>query len=101
MRVGAPAVQTTTPTQAALTTTTNPSFTQTMKDGLAFGVGTAVARNVVDRILSPSAPAPAALQTKSCEQQWTAFNHCIKAQLPENTCQDSLELLNQCLKQEK
>lgn len=75
------------------------SFTQTMKDGFAFGAGSAVARTVVDRMFSPSVPATQ--QTKSCEDRLTAFNHCIKAQLPENTCQDSLELLNQCLKEQK
>ena len=86
------------PTMGPFTPTT-PTFTQTMKDGLAFGAGAAVARNLVDRMMSPQTTVP--VQTKSCETQLTAFNQCIKAQLPENTCQDSLELLNQCLKQQK
>lgn len=33
-----------------------PSFGQTLKEGFAFGVGSSVARNVVDRMFSPSAP---------------------------------------------
>jgi hypothetical protein len=35
-----------------------PSMMDTIKEGFSFGVGTSIARNVVDRVMGPSSVAP-------------------------------------------
>lgn len=77
------------------------SFGQVMKDGFAFGVGSSIARTVVDSVLglssaSSSAAAPVPSVKKTCPELEAEFNSCIRGQLPEHTCQDFLERYNQC-----
>ncbi len=91
-----------------------PSFTQTMKEGFAFGTGTAIARNIVDRVMAPNpsstqpTPQPTTQPTTqppkvspTCETLYNEFDRCVRERIPEESCQASLERLNQCLKEQK
>jgi hypothetical protein len=104
-----PAVQRTVPTTSPFTPTPlhveQPTLGQTIKQGFGFGVGTSLARNLVDRAFASPAQPQTQTQTqtqtqqkpqKSCKELEAEFNQCIKGQLPENTCQDFLERYNQC-----
>jgi len=61
-----------------------PSLTDIVKEGFAFGVGSSVARNVIDRFMAPSQPPVKHIDTKvdkpepfeymQCMQD-SAFNH--------------------------
>jgi hypothetical protein len=83
-----------------------PTLGQSIKQGFGFGVGTSIARNVVDRMFAgPSASSVGAggavtslppKKMKTCKELEAEFNHCIQAQLPENTCQDFMDRYNQC-----
>lgn len=59
----------------------SPSFMNTVKEGFSFGIGSAVARNVVDRIMSPSSvsgPSETLVSKKEkCFDEKELFNKCI------------------------
>lgn len=81
-----------------------PTLGQSIKQGFGFGVGTSLARTLVERAfaspVSGQQPQQQAQQPqqqkKSCKELEAEFNQCIQAQLPENTCQDFMDRYNQC-----
>lgn len=64
---------------------------QTVKEGLAFGVGTSVARNMVDRMFQPSAA------RETCATQYTAFDNCILAHDDISLCVLQRDKLTACM----
>lgn len=89
-----------------------PGFLQSVKDGFSFGVGTSVARNLVDGwfgsgpkptgAFAPTTPtvSPPPSNTKPrCLEEQTSFDLCVKAAPHDiQTCQKQLDDLNTCLK---
>lgn len=70
-----------------------PSLFQTMQEGLAFGVGSSVARNMVDRAFQPSAPAP----RNTCADQYSVFDKCILTHEDIGFCMEPHESLKKCI----
>ena len=70
-----------------------PSLFQTMQEGLAFGVGSSVARNMIDRALQPSAP----VLRNTCGDQYAVFDKCILTHEDVNFCMEPHEALKKCI----
>jgi hypothetical protein len=83
----------------------SPSFMQTVKEGFSFGVGTSIARNIVDRVFgsspppvssSPVAPTPPSMPVQSVEPKVTIgedqhlYHKCIQDGGKHETCKDYL-----------
>jgi hypothetical protein len=69
-----------------------PSLLQTMQEGLAFGVGSSVARNIVDRFLQPSLPL-----RSTCLDEHSAFDKCILTHNEVGLCLDENDRLKRCI----
>jgi len=70
------------PTQVPALVQNKPSLTDIVKEGFAFGVGSSVARNVIDRFMAPSQVKPIDTKVDKPEpfeyiqcMQDSAFNH--------------------------
>jgi hypothetical protein len=70
------------PTQVPALVQNKPSLTDIVKEGFAFGVGSSVARNVIDRFMTPSQAKPIDAKVDKPEpfeyiqcMQDSAFNH--------------------------
>lgn len=101
------------------------SFGQTLKEGFAFGVGSSVARNIVDRWIGPPTsvgsvasaafPAPAAPSNPvrpqnppfspisvpspaitSCDKELQALNACLFSDRGEGVCADVIRAYREC-----
>jgi len=70
-----------------------PSLFQTMQEGLAFGVGSSVARNMIDRVLQPSAPVPRTI----CTDEHAAFDKCVMTHDDVRYCIDAHETFKKCI----
>lgn len=68
-----------------------PSLMQTMQEGLAFGVGSSVARTMVDRMFERSAA------RETCTAQYTAFDNCILAHEDVGMCLVDKDKLTACM----
>jgi hypothetical protein len=76
-----------------------PTFGQVVKDGFGFGVGTAVARQVVDRLFGPSVATAAPQQKKDdpimspflTDQQRLQYNQCILEGGTHSHCKELLQ----------
>jgi len=71
----------------------DPSLLQTMQEGLAFGVGSSVARNMIDRVLQPSASVPRTI----CTDEHAAFDKCVMTNDDVRFCIDAHETFKKCL----
>ena len=69
-----------------------PSLLQTMQEGLAFGVGSSVARNMVDRVLQPSLPL-----RNTCLNEHAAFDKCILTHNEVGLCLEENDTLKRCI----
>jgi hypothetical protein len=69
-----------------------PSFFQTIQEGLAFGVGSSVARNIVDRVLQPSLPL-----RSTCLDEHAAFDKCILTHNEVGLCLEENDRLKRCI----
>jgi hypothetical protein len=70
-----------------------PSLFQTMQEGLAFGVGSSVARNMIDRVMQPSALAPRV----TCVDQYAVFDKCILTHDDVSFCMEEHDNLKKCI----
>jgi len=73
---------------------TQPSFGDTVKQGLAWGTGNAIAH----RIFGPTVAIP--LQTKiesPCEKERVAFESCMKTKSTEDFCGEEQMMYTRCL----
>jgi len=68
-----------------------PSLFQTMQEGLAFGVGSSVARNMIDRLLQPGSP------PKLCTEEQGAFDKCVLRHDDVGFCMDAHDTLKKCI----
>lgn len=64
-----------------------------MQEGLAFGVGSSVARNMIDRVMQPSAPAP----KTTCVDQYAIFDKCILTHDDVSFCMEEHDKLKKCI----
>ena len=69
---------------AAPTQYQGPSFGQAVKDGIAYGVGSSIAHNVIGRMFSAPAytpresqPTPATKPTEACGVERNCFENCL------------------------
>ena len=70
-----------------------PSFMQTLKEGFAFGTGSSIARNMIDRVMPPSR-----VCHEPCVTEMNEFENCLLAQDSEAFCGDKRILLRDCVK---
>ena len=64
------------------------SFFQTIQEGLAFGLGSSVARNMVDKVLRPS---------DTCAVQYSEFTKCISEHEDTNVCMEEHATFKKCI----
>ena len=77
-----------------------PSFVQTIKEGFAFGAGSSIARNAIDRIMGQSLP-PSRVSHEPCIIEQRAFENCILTHDSEIFCGDRQIALSDCMKNTK
>lgn len=88
-----------------------PSFMQTIKEGFAFGTGSSIARNVIDRVMSPGQTLPTGqtLHTgqtlppsrvchEPCILELREYENCILTQDSEAFCGDKRLAFRECIK---
>ena len=76
-------------------------FLKTMKDGFAFGIGSSLARNLIE---TPKEFLKESEQNHQnykeyplkCKKLESEFNSCIQSNSPEETCQKEMDDLNMC-----
>jgi len=79
--------------------TKSPGFMSSVKDGFALGLGSSVARTLVDRAFTPAvAPAVPSSTRRTCDTLQEEFDSCVQLRIPSETCQRQLDLLNMCFK---
>jgi hypothetical protein len=71
-----------------------------VKDGLAFGLGSSVARHLVDSVFKTPPPTVEPRPYPKCETMQQEFESCVQLRMPEETCQKQLDGLNACFKKE-
>jgi len=73
-------------------------FMDFVKDGFAFGIGTSIARNFIDKSFQTSYPNSPKASVNKCFDSENKFNNCIKATPNDiTTCLEHLEKMNKCL----
>lgn len=74
-----------------------PSLMQTLKEGFAFGAGSSIARNVIDRMM-PTAQTlpPSRVCHEPCLLQLKEYENCILSQDNEAFCGDKRASYNDC-----
>jgi hypothetical protein len=92
--------------------TNSPTFKQNVKEGFAVGLGASVARNIVDRIFSPSSPNPSNTSPPSpspstsscilkvperCFPEKQSFDTCIKENRDIKMCELTIKVYHDCL----
>lgn len=73
-----------------------PSFMQTIKEGFAFGTGSSLARNFVDRVFPTNHTSYI-----TCIEERVSLNKCILAHDSEVFCVDRQIALSDCMKNTK
>ena len=74
-----------------------PSLMQTLKEGFAFGTGSSLARNVIDRVMPPSRDLPhSRVCHEPCVLELKEYENCILTQDSEAFCGDKRKLLKDC-----
>lgn len=69
----------------------------TLFQGFAFGIGSSVARNTVDRVMN-SPPIPVQSEPVKCKDIWKQYNDCIESS---TDCQHYIEQLSKCINSNK
>lgn len=83
-----------------ISTETQPTFASTMLQGFGFGVGSSVARNVVDRAFDSSANVLTIEKPKQeCQLMWENFNTCLQNS-GEPSCNYFYKDFIECIKNE-
>lgn len=75
-----------------------PSLMQTLKEGFAFGAGSSIARNVIDRMM-PAAQTlpPSRVCHEPCLLQLKEYENCILSQDNEAFCGDKRASYRDCM----
>ena len=74
-----------------------PSLMQTLKEGFAFGAGSSIARNMIDRVMPPSRDLPPSrVCHEPCVFELKEYENCILTQDSEAFCGDKRKLLKDC-----
>jgi len=99
-----PFTQTQTQNQKS-THATAPSLLQTVKEGFAFGVGSAVARTAVDSLFSGNSkstvsPPPKQTAEKPCRDLLDSYESCLRLSSQDTTCSNEMISFLQCLHNE-
>jgi hypothetical protein len=69
-----------------------PSLMNVVKEGFAFGVGSSVARNVIDRFMAPSQPPVKAIDTKVDKPEPFEYIQCMQdSAFNHEACKDYLQ----------
>ena len=79
-----------------------PTFGQTLKDGLAFGAGSAIAHRLINPF--PSFGMPASSETKRtepCDRERLAFETCMKTKSSDDFCGEQQMSYTQCIRLSK
>jgi hypothetical protein len=85
----------------AHTTPSTPTFGQTLKEGLAFGAGSAIAHRLINPFPSfPSFPTKPLEQkaVESCEKERAAFETCMKTKSTDDFCGEYQISYTQCIR---
>ena len=77
-----------------------PSFMQTVQEGLAFGAGSSIARNIIDRLMPGQLP-PSRVCHEPCVIEMREYENCIITHDREVFCGDKKKAYNDCLKERK
>lgn len=89
------------PFQNPLSSVANPvptaTFGQTLKEGLAFGAGQAVAHRVVGSLFGSSAPSQNEVKLP-CDKERSAFETCMKTKSVEDFCGEQQMAYTQCIR---
>jgi hypothetical protein len=76
-----------------------PSFMQTIKEGFAFGAGSSIARNVIDRVMSTGQTLPPSrVCHEPCLLERNVFENCIISEDNEAYCGNEQLKLRNCIK---
>jgi hypothetical protein len=84
-------------------TATGPSLLQTVKEGFAFGVGSAVARTAVDSLFSGNSkskvpePQQPVTGTDSCKHLLESYESCLRLSSQDTTCSNEILSYIQCV----
>jgi hypothetical protein len=94
-------VTVTTTTPSIKTTTQESSFFGTIKQGLAFGAGASIARNLVDSVMGGATPPAATPVHAKCLQQQRDYDVCMHLYMTDGSasCENQATSLIQCYKQ--
>ena len=74
------------------------SFGQIVKEGLAFGVGQAVAHRAVASLAGAFSSAPPSNPNLPCEKEWSAFEACMKTKSADEYCGAEQASFTQCMR---
>ena len=76
---------------------TQPSLMQTLKEGFAFGAGSSIARNVIDRVMPVSQTLPPSrVCHEPCLLELKEYENCILTQDSEAFCGDKRASYRDC-----
>lgn len=79
-----------------------PSFMQTIKEGFAFGAGSSIARNVIDRVMTPGQTLPPSrVCHEPCILERNVFENCILSEDNQSFCENEQLKLRDCIKNNK
>ena len=90
-----PTVVAPTPSSVVAPVVQTPSLMQTMKEGVAFGTGSTLARMMIDRMLSTNAKET---QYDTCKQQKIMFEKCLVDHGEYMFCRDQQNAIDECIK---
>lgn len=93
-------VKNTTAVQSVQPIQTAPSFMQTIKEGFAFGAGSSIARNIIDRVMPTQLP-PSRICHEPCVIEMRAYENCILTHDREVFCGDKQKAYADCIKEAK
>ena len=92
--IGFPAKKTVPVLPEIKTTGGQTSFIQTFQEGIAFGAGSSIARNMIDKVFLPSSR----VCHEPCLLETNAFENCVLTQDNEAFCGDKMNTLRECIK---
>ena len=78
-----------------------PTFGQTLKEGLAFGTGSAIAHRLINPFPSFTTKAPEPKPLEPCEKERTAFEVCMKTKSADDFCGNYQMAYAQCIQLSK
>ena len=74
-----------------------PSFGQTLKEGFAFGTGSAIAHRIFNPFTTAAVPVQKKIESP-CEKERLAFETCMKFKTAEDFCGNEQMGYTQCLR---